>query len=273
MTLVRRFRRPGRVLALAGLVSVPACAPPPRFHPATPTPQPSPAPSPIPATSRQLIVVTAANWDTIPAVLIRFERASDTGAWRIVDPAVPVVLGKGLGWGAGLNDVRDESGPVKHEGDGRSPAGVFRFGEAFGFGPADTIGRLHVSYVQLTPATDCVDDPASPQYNTLAERPPPNAPPAAWKSAEHMRAIDPDYRYGIVIDHNSNPRTPGRGSCIFMHIWEGPTTPTAGCTALDPLRLADILRWLDASADPVLVQLPRATYESHRAPWALPQLP
>jgi D-alanyl-D-alanine dipeptidase len=215
--------------------------------------------------------VTAASWDTIPATLTRFERASGTSAWQVVTPAVPVVLGKGLAWGAGLNDAASESGPVKHEGDGRSPAGAFRLGSAFGFGPADTIGRLRVPYLQLTPATDCVDDSASSHYNTLAERT--AAAHVDWTSAEHMRAIDPDYRYGIVVDHNTAPRTPGRGSCIFMHIWEGPTTPTAGCTALDPQQLADILRWLDASADPVLVQLPRTVYDAHRAAWALPTLP
>lgn len=227
--------------------------------------------NPVPGSSRQLIVVTSAGWEAVPATLYRFERTSATDAWHVQGTAVPVVLGRtGLAWGAGLADAGGESGPVKHEGDGRSPAGVFHLGTAFGFGPADSIGPLHVPYRQLTAATDCVDDAGSAHYNTLAERE--GGPQVDWTSAEHMRAVDPEYRIGIVVDHNTAPRTPGRGSCIFIHVWESPRTPTSGCTALDRSPLADILRWLDAAADPVLVQLTADEYEAHRSRWALPRL-
>jgi L,D-peptidoglycan transpeptidase YkuD (ErfK/YbiS/YcfS/YnhG family) len=253
-----------RVLALCALLA--ACG---RPHPHT---VPAPASNPTPATSRQLLVVTSASWDSVPATLARFERDGPHAQWRPVGAPVPVVLGRtGLAWGVGLHDPSRERGPVKYEGDGRSPAGMFRLGSAFGFGPADTIGPLRVPYRQLTSATDCVDDQASSHYNTLAERD--AGPHVEWKSGEHMLAIDPDYRYGIFVDHNTAPRTPGRGSCIFIHIWEGPTKPTAGCTALDAQQLADLLRWLDTTADPILVQLPRPEYDRLRPAWSLPTLP
>lgn len=228
--------------------------------------------NPTPPLSRQLLVVTSADWDTVPARLFRFTRADAGDAWHAAGPPVAVVLGRtGLAWGAGLNNASREMGPVKHEGDGRSPAGMFRLGSAFGFGPPDTIGVLAMPYRRLTATTDCVDDVRSSFYNTLAERD--ASGQSAWSSAEHMRQIDPDYRYGIFVEHNTTPRTPGLGSCIFIHIWEGPTKPTSGCTALDPGRLADLLRWLSGAANPVLVQLPRQTYDSHREAWALPSLP
>jgi zinc D-Ala-D-Ala dipeptidase len=262
-------RCPPALLVLAGAMA--ACARPPQHPRALPSPSTVASANPVPATSRQLLVVTSATWDAVPATLYRFERGSGTDTWRAQGVAVPVVLGRtGLAWGTGLADVTGESGPIKHEGDGRSPAGVFRLGTAFGFGPADSVGPLRVPYRQLTAATDCVDDPGSAHYNTLAERD--GGPHVDWTSAEHMRSVDPEYRIGIVVDHNTAPRAPGRGSCIFIHVWESPTTPTSGCTALDRGTLADILRWLDASADPVLVQLTADEYDAHQTRWALPSL-
>jgi len=37
-----------------------------------------------------------------------------------------------------------------------------------------------------------------------------------------------------------------------------------------PDNLLAILRWLDASKHPLLVQLPQPVYEKLRRPWALP---
>ncbi len=54
------------------------------------------------------------------------------------------------------------------------------------------------------------------------------------------------------------------GSCIFLHIWEGPGKGTAGCTAMGSLSMEEVLRWLDGEKRPVLVQLPRAEFERLR---------
>ena len=40
----------------------------------------------------------------------------------------------GLAWGKGIADNLDQrDGPVKHEGDGKAPAGIFKLGTAFGY--------------------------------------------------------------------------------------------------------------------------------------------
>src|SRR3712207_8482067 len=56
----------------------------------------------------------------------------------------------------------------------------------------------------------------------------------------------------------------GRGSCIFLHVWRGPRSSTAGCTAMAEPALAELLRWLDPARRPALVQLTDAAYARRR---------
>ena len=84
-----------------------------------------------------------------------------------------------------------------------------------------------------------------------------------------MRRDDDLYRLGIIVDHNA-ARVPGDGSCIFLHIWSGPDSVTAGCTAMPAAALEAIAGWARIEDHPVLVQLPRAEYERLRDSWALP---
>jgi D-alanyl-D-alanine dipeptidase len=81
------------------------------------------------------------------------------------------------------------------------------------------------------------------------------------------------YRWGAVINHNVNPAVPGVGSCVFLHIWSGPSSWTAGCTAMAQEQLEPILAWLDPAKSPLLVQLPAAQYKKLMKPWHLPKLP
>ena len=215
------------------------------------------------AQSRQLIVVTSASWDAIDGELRRYERTSPDAPWQEAGAAIPVVLGRtGLAWGRGVAGV-PSSAPQKHEGDGKSPAGVFTLGDAFGFDPAiDT--KMHS--MMLRDETECVDDTASRYYNEIVDRD--RVPRVDWNSSEKMRAID-QYRRGIVINHNV-PAQRGGGSCIFLHIWSGPSKPTAGCTAMRAEDLEGLLAWLDPAAKPVIVQLPGDEYDSMSPVWRLP---
>lgn len=177
---------------------------------------------------------------------------------------VPVSLGRsGLGWGLGLHAGKP-AGPVKREGDGRAPAGVFAVGPAFGEAAAPAPTRL--DYFQATPGLVCVDDAASRHYNRIVSP----LGPAEWDSAETMLRPDGLYALGAVLGHNASPPRPGAGSCIFLHVRRGPDVPTAGCTALDRPDLAELLAWLDAEKNPVLVQLPRPEFKRLRQAWGLP---
>ena len=228
-----------------------------------------PAPGTPSAGARQLIVVRTRDWDATTGWLTRYERTPDR-PWLAVGDSIPVVVGRtGLAWGIGVRVAPEPGEPVKREGDGKSPAGEFQLGAAFGYAPADSTGGLQIAYVQAMPTLQCVDDPASDHYNELRFRPADGPPP--WASAEDMRRSDEAYRWGVVVEHNSGwQRVAGGGSCIFLHVWSGPSSPTVGCTAMDVDRLVEVMRWLDAARTPVLVQLPDPVYHRLRADWELP---
>ena len=138
-----------------------------------------------------------------------------------------------------------------------------------GFEPLREASWLRFSYVPLTPSIECVDDTASRRYNLLVDREVVGA--VDWNSSEHMRSVE-GYRWGLVVKHNAQPTVPGRGSCIFLHVWAGPGKGTAGCTAFEEKSLTELLRWLDPKQSPRLVQLPEAEYARLRAAWRLPAL-
>lgn len=233
------------------------------------------------AQSKQLIVVATPSWDAIDGRLQRFERASQPGLWRPVGDPIPIVVGKsGLGWGIGLAatddpDVRAAQDPIKKEGDGKSPAGVFALGTAFGYA-AQPLPGLKFPYLTLTASVECVDDVRSKYYNRVVDR---TTVAPDWNSSEHMRDTGESYRWGIVVDHNGmvegdkkTAPAPGGGSCIFLHIWYSAGRGTAGCTAMSQANLETLLLWLDPRRTPLLVQLPEPVYGRLRSRWKLPNL-
>jgi L,D-peptidoglycan transpeptidase YkuD (ErfK/YbiS/YcfS/YnhG family) len=227
------------------------------------------------ASSTEIVVVTTSDWNSPEATLRRYERERPGNTWKALGEPITVVVGKnGLGWGSGLLTVgtplRAPSDPVKKEGDGKAPAGVFRLSKAFGYAPQEQPG-WKMPYVSVTPSIECVDDSNSKFYNTLVDT---KAISPDWGSHENEKMLRSDdlYRWGILVDHNANPPVAGGGSCIFMHIWRGPGQPTVGCTAMPQADLESLLGWLDPDRKPLLVQLPAAEYQAIRHRWHLPEL-
>jgi len=217
--------------------------------------------------SQQLVVVTTPTWTSTTGTMRRFERSGAGTAWKSMDEPIPVVVGRnGIAWGAGF-EYGSPSDVRKQEGDGKAPAGIFPLDTAFGFAPRGPMIKL--PYVQLLPTTDCVDDTSSRHYNTIVDRSAVSA--VDWKSAEHMREVN-QYEVGVVVGYNATPPIRGRGSCIFLHIWAGPDSHTAGCTAFDEGKLRDVMTWLDPKRRPLLVQLTAGDYGRLRARWNLPTL-
>jgi D-alanyl-D-alanine dipeptidase len=229
--------------------------------------------------STQMIVVTTSDWNSVDGRLERYERATPRETWRPVSEPISIVVGKnGLGWGIGVTatddpEVPGPSDPVKKEGDGKAPAGVFALGTAFGYAPQPLPG-LKMPYLNLTPSIECVDDVGSKFYNRVVDRA--NVAPD-WKSSEQMRSAGESYRWGIVVDHNgtvaevnTRPPKPGGGSCIFLHIWRSAGQGTVGCTAMPQSELETLLTWLDPTRRPLLVQLPAPAYGRLMHRWRLP---
>jgi D-alanyl-D-alanine dipeptidase len=245
-------------LAAGALLAAAACTQvPPSLKPAMPDP-------PL-----QAVVSVTDGWDAVQASVQRYERRGPYSAWEAVGQPVQAVVGRaGLGWGEGMHEIPAGTGPVKREGDGRAPAGIFRLSSAFGYAPADSVAWIRLPYRQSTQESQCVDDGRSAHYNSLVDVR--NVDRPDWTSHESMLRADSLYRLGVFVDHNVHPAAAGRGSCIFLHVWAGPTVGTSGCTAFAPASLEEIVRWLDPARRPVLIQLPRAEYDRLRGAWALP---
>lgn len=133
-------------------------------------------------------------------------------------------------------------GQKRGEGDGITPAGVFRIEQVLirpdrmdfdaGGVPTGVIGLNDI----------WSDDPADPAYNCglTAFRHP--------FSHEALRRADGLYDAVAVLDYNRAPVVVGAGSAIFLHVWRKPRHPTEGCVAFDRFDLVEILSgWTDRS--------------------------
>jgi L,D-peptidoglycan transpeptidase YkuD (ErfK/YbiS/YcfS/YnhG family) len=254
----------GRALLFLSVAAVGGCAAAPAVA-SQPSTAARAASTPL-VGARQMVLVVTPDWDSTSGTLRRYVRASDTGAWRAVGAAVPIVVGRtGVAWDD--SQVQPAAGePVKREGDGRSPAGAFALDTAFGFDIRQIASWVRLPYVQLRTTTECVDDDRSVHYNTIVNRD--SVARVDWSSSERMREIE-QYAYGVHVAYNAPPR-PSRGSCIFLHIWGGPRSVTAGCTAMEQSALKTLIAWIDGKQRPMLVQLPASAVRRLREEWRLP---
>ncbi len=225
--------------------------------------------------SRQLLLVLSPTWNSFQGTLQLYQRPALNNRWRLVSKGpIPIVLGKnGMAWGPEVSQWYPLSATEqqKQEGDGRSPAGIYPLGTAFGFAPnARSIPHMNWPYLPLTNTSICVDDKKSSYYNQLID----SATMNNWDpntSGEHMLEIVPQYTWGSVIRYNET-NTVGNGSCIFMHVWKSPEAGTTGCVAMEQDELVHILSWLDPAKKPVIVVLPQAVYNDVQSQWGLPML-
>lgn len=121
----------------------------------------------------------------------------------------------------------------KREGDGATPAGIWRL--EGGFHRPERAARPPLKGSKpIRPWMRWSDDPADPAYNALR--------PENRFSAERMRRGDRQYDLVGVMDHNRDPAKPGAGSAVFLHLWRRPRKPTAGCLAFKRADLEWIFR-------------------------------
>lgn len=159
---------------------------------------------------------------------------SDSGQW-ILNEEIGYIKGY-----AGRNGVNSD----KHEGDGCSPAGLFRLGYAFGNNEKPSTG---MEYRPITENTYWIDDPNSKYYNQWVE----GTDNADWSGAEHLSENIVSYAYAVAIDYNTAPNTvAGKGSAIFFHIG---SKPTSGCVVVSEETLLTILKWLSQEKSPSIL--------------------
>lgn len=219
--------------------------------------------------SLQLIVVLTNDWNSTSGLLEYYEREKLDSKWISQNKEFEIAIGKnGLAWGYGLHGNQPSDYKNKKEGDGKSPAGVFSLGAVFGYAKPDEVFFLKMPYIYSHSKCFCIDDINSEFYNlvidsNLVEN-------VDWKSRERMKLRNDLYKWGIIIENNTYPRIKGNGSCIFFHIWDENNKPTVGCTVMPEKNLLEIIKWLDKTKNPVLIQLPREEYEKLKTIWKLP---
>lgn len=202
----------------------------------------------LPADCEQVIYVTAEETIATAGELRMLSRSPDQ-RWWCGGEVIPVRLGRhGIAWGGGEVECQARPGfRLKKEGDGCAPAGVFRITQAFGSGPKPN--WIQMPYIHCTSHHFGIDDLRSRQYNQIVDD---RETTCDWSSPETMVPAGGCYDLGAVIAHNPQ-NVPGLGSCIFMHIWQGPAIPTSGCTAMSKGDLERVLRWLAPAKNPRLV--------------------
>jgi len=181
--------------------------------------------------SRQMVLATNPDRSSVLVTIHALEKYH--GGWQLVFPAFAGSIGE-----RGFAAIEE-----KREGDGKSPSGIFRLGTAFGYYPSVV---TKMPYREATDDDYWVDDVNSEDYNKWVKGKP---SAASW---ERMKRDDDQYKYGIVIEYNTNPVIRGKGSAIFLHVWKD-GKPTAGCVAMPEEMVLKILAWLDPAKEPLII--------------------
>jgi len=198
-------------------------------------------------TSKQILLVKPLSSNSIHGTMFLYEQKNNRKKWKLFD-SFPVVVGRNGLAESGETKIPLKDSSLKHEGDGKSPAGIFKLGAVFSY---HDVKKLKMPFVQVDTNFYCVDDATSSYYNTLIKQ---DTAKHNFNSFEYMKRNDDLYEYGVWVLYNSDPIIAGNGSCIFLHIWRNENSGTAGCTAMAKENMLKLIRWLDKKKNPVLLQ-------------------
>jgi L,D-peptidoglycan transpeptidase YkuD (ErfK/YbiS/YcfS/YnhG family) len=187
--------------------------------------------SSLPANCEQLIVTAVLDRESHPAQVSAFEKRGDQ--WLKVYGPFSAVVGR-----KGITDQ-------KKEGDERTPEGVYPLLKVFGL---EKHRVQHMPFVSIHEHLEAVDDPLSRYYNQIVDRR--SISMLDWQSSEKMQELGRFYEIGAVIGYNTEDTLPGKGSCIFLHVYDSLKRGTAGCTAVSLDELKQLVNWLNQDLSP-----------------------
>ena len=186
-----------------------------------------------PVIARQLITVEAKVARTTSAALRTWRRAGT--CWVAAAGPYTARLGRN-----GLSSDR-------REGDGTTPTGTYRIGRTMYGNEANPGVRFRYRRVRCGDWWD--EDPSSPTYNTF-QHVRCGTKPSFGGGSEGMWQQPRPYPFLAVVEYNTTPVVPGRGSGIFLHAQTG--GPTIGCISLRKDQLRAVLRWLRPADAPMI---------------------
>ncbi len=186
----------------------------------------------IPDSVSQLVLVY--NEDQSNPQTKLFTLTKEKGKWIPIKKSIP----------AGIGDKGFAAPRQKVEGDGKSPTGLFKFGQLFTYeNEVDT----KMPFTQSTSEDKWIDDPESVDYNRHVRG------ETTAKSYENLKLTSDAYKYFMVIEYNTDPVVKGKGSAIFFHLRKSETGTTAGCVAISEQEMIEVLRWLDPAKNPMIL--------------------
>lgn len=98
----------------------------------------------------------------------------------------------------------------------KSPAGIFLTGTAFDYAPYKDAKWINNRYIRCTDTLICVDDLHSVNYNKLVQK---DTATKDYNSHEDMLLQQIYYKWGLVVNYNTDKPVPENGSYVFIHIW------------------------------------------------------
>ena len=139
------------------------------------------------------------------------------------------VKGEQLQCALGFNGLTEN----KREGDLSTPIGTFQFDNIYY--RADRLGSMKfiIDSSIINKNDGWCDDQKSDLYNQHIQFP-------FQGSAEHLYRDDHIYDIICVLNYNTSPIIPGRGSAIFLHIAKPDFSGTEGCIAIERGALIEI---------------------------------
>ena len=126
----------------------------------------------------------------------------------------------------------------KLEGDHCTPIGEFKFDKIYY--RSDKLGKINflISSAEIYKNDGWCDDPNDKFYNKFAFE----------RSAERLYRTDDLYDIVCVMNYNTNPVIPGKGSAIFLHVCEDNFAPTEGCIAVEKKVLIEISKQITSES-------------------------
>ena len=126
----------------------------------------------------------------------------------------------------------------KIEGDHKTPVGEFKFKKIYY--RKDKLGEMtfKIPFVIIGENDGWCDDPKSKLYNQHIQFP-------FDSSAEKLFRDDDLYDLLCVINHNTDPIIPGKGSAIFLHISKPNFEGTEGCVAIEKENIIELAKKID----------------------------
>ena len=139
--------------------------------------------------------------------------------------------------------------PLKREGDGATPAGLWTMREVLWRSDRRQRPETRLPVRALSRDDGWCDAPGDAHYNRAVRLP-------HSASAEHLFREDDIYDVIVVLGYNDRPVTDGAGSAIFLHMARADYGATQGCVGLSAPDLLEALTFaapgaqLLVSADP-----------------------